>query len=81
MGTADDLLARVAGGAEEGVVHLDDTAVVEAGDGEDGRAQLEGRPELGRHRAIGHRCRRRNRWILPVSVLGSSPRTSMARGA
>ena len=54
-GAADDFVAGVAGGGEEGVVDFDDPTVVESGDGEDGRAQLEDRLQPSGPRGVLHR--------------------------
>src|SRR5262249_26876916 len=53
-GAADDLLSREAGREEERVIDFDDPAVIEAGDGEDGRAQLEDRLESRGPRGVHH---------------------------
>ena len=53
-GPADDLVAGVAGGVKKGVVDFDDPTVVESGDGENGRAQLEDRLKPRGPRGVHH---------------------------
>src|SRR5258706_538985 len=65
-GAAEDLLPRVARGAQEGVVSVADPAVAEAGEAEDGGAQPEDRaellPEAGRRRHRGKYGARGSTW-------------------